>query len=450
MMMAFARQSATEHAHKEFSGERLLNCYARPHPEQGAGPFIIEWSPGLTQFATLETGFPVRAVCAVKGLVYAACGGKLWQISPSGVSAQIGVIPDDQNTQIVGNGVEIAVAAGDQYFVWDGATLAAVSPEAFTGARGIATIDGYVLIFEAGGQRFAITGILDASSIDPLDFASAESAPDDIVAVMVDHSEVWLFGADSSEIWTNTGAADFPFQRSYGGIIERGCAFPRSVAKEDNRVFWVDDRRFVSAASGASPQVISTPAVAATLEGLGAGADVRGFAWTWKNSTFYALRVPGRPAWIYDASTGLWHERSTGLDERPWIATCKARAGERQIFGGADGRLFTLGGLTDGGAVIERSGMSLPVIRRGEKFTISRTDLDFRTGAGDVGRDAQVMMQATRDGRNWGRERWRSLGRVGEYRRLVSWHGWGQARQFGFRWRITDPIDAALYGARVE
>jgi hypothetical protein len=73
--------------------------------------------------------------------------------------------------------------------------------------------------------------------------------------------------------------------------------------------------------------------------------------------------------------------------------------------------------------------------------------LNFRTGATDIGRDAMVSLQCSKDGRVWGLERWRPLGRSGQYDRLVRWHGFGQARQFQFRWRITDPIEGALYGA---
>ena len=449
MNILFARQSAA--GDPSYSGERLLNCYAQPDPDRGVGPFIIQWSPGLTNLVTLAAGHPVRAVYSETGTTYAACNGKLWGIT-AGEATALGNIIDDDDTTITGNGFDVAIAAGGAYYVWNKAskTLTTPDPGALGGVRSVASLDNYVILTEPNSQKFQIAGPGNAATLNALDFASAESAPDYLVRAQTNYSELWLFGTRNTEIWANTGNADFPFQRISGGVIERGCAFAGSVVTDDNSIFWVGDDRMVYRAQGYQPVVISTPYVHGILKGLAADADVRGFAWSWLNHKHYVLRLPGAPALVYDSATNSWHERSTGEDHGAFKGTCACRCGGQTIVGGADGAVYTLGGVTDGGDVICREGVSIPIHQERQRITLNELQLHFQTGDTDIARDAQVMVQVSKDGRTWGNERWRPLGRAGQYDRLVRLHGLGQARQFQIRWRITDPIDAALYGATVQ
>jgi len=449
MRLMFARQTATGFEHAEFSGERLVNWYLQPHPDQGGAPAILAPSPGLTLFSTLSLGDPVRAIHVQHSVAYAACGGELWQVTAAGVATSLGWIGDDQNTTVTGNGSDVAVASGGLYFVWDGATLQNTSPGAFTDAGSVTRLDNYVIISELNGQRFSYSALGDASDVDALDFASAESAPDDVVRVLADHSELWFFGTRSTEVWGNGGNPDLPFQRISGGVIERGCAFPNAVGKDDNSVFWVGDDRLVYRAQGYTPTVISPPWVSERLEALADSADVQGFPISWRGAKQYVLRLPSDRSLVFDAATGLWHERDSGTEGGPWLGRCADRMGAATLVGGNDGRIYTLGGLTDGGTTIVREAVSLPVMSRGERITVSNVAVQFRTGATDIGREAQVMMQCSVDGRTWGRERWRTLGGIGNYRKRASWSGFGVGRQFQFRVRISDPIETALYGAEI-
>ena len=449
MNILFARQSAA--GDPSYSGERLINCYAQPDPDRGVGPFVIQWSPGLTDGLTISAGNPVRALYAERGEIYAACGGQLWKIVGT-TRTSVGAISDDEETTIAGNGFDIACVAGGEYFVYKKNTGNFSKPSigALTSARSVTTIDNYIVLTETNSQKFQITGLADATSLNALDFASAESAPDYLVRAQANYSELWLFGTRNTEIWSNTGNADFPFQRISGGVIERGCAFPGSVVTDDNSIFWVGDDRLVYRAQGYQPVVISTPYVQEVLAGVEPGANVQAFAYSWKNHKHYLLNIPGRAALVYDSATSLWHERSTGEGHSSHLGVCACRCGSTYRVGGADGVIYELGGVTDGGQVIAREGVSIPIQQARRRLRLSGVQLHFETGATDVGRDAQVMLQTSRDGRTWGPERWRSLGRAGQYDRLVRWWGLGMARQHQIRWRITDPVDAALYGATAE
>ena len=80
------------------------------------------------------------------------------------------------------------------------------------------------------------SALLDGTDYDALDFTSAESKADNLVAVFSDHSELWAFGTDTIEIYYNTGGTAFPFSRINQALIERGCIGKYCIAKEDNTV----------------------------------------------------------------------------------------------------------------------------------------------------------------------------------------------------------------------
>lgn len=60
------------------------------------------------------------------------------------------------------------------------------------------------------------------TTIDPLDFATAERAPDPIFQVRVFVDQFWLPGANTTEVWYFTGNFDSPVARLQGVTFDRG------------------------------------------------------------------------------------------------------------------------------------------------------------------------------------------------------------------------------------
>lgn len=444
MNLLFARQSAAQEP--EYSGERLIGMFPQVHPDRGNGQLILAPSPGYEVEYELASRRPVRALYAEQGELYAASAGQLWR-----GSKPVGSIPDNVSW-ISGNGREIVVVADGAYYVYNKTTgaLEQVALTVFDQASSVTMLDSYIILTERDGQRFCISALNEATVLDALDFAAAESASDKLVRAYADHSELWLFGETSIEIWQNTGNNDFPFQRVSGGRLERGCAYAGSVASDDNTVFWIGNNRLVYRARGYTPEVISTPYVAKVLASLSKDANVSAFTYVFNNSTFYVIRLPDRPALVFDASTGLWHERSTNAEYGPWFATDATAMNGKIYIGTGVGQICTLGGLTDGGALLMREATSIPLSDQRRRFSLDEVQLHFRTGQTDIGRDAMVAVQHSTNGREWKPARWRSLGGVGEYDRLIRCSRMGMGRQHQIRWRITDPIDVSLYGAAVR
>lgn len=446
MLLTFARQSAGTPETLEYSGERLLNWYPRPWPDGGRGAVALLPSPGLTRHVLLSSGRPVRAIVTANGGVFAVCGGHLWRVVGSTVTA-VGSIVDTPDTTIAADGVNVSVAAGGEYYVWNGTTLSTPSSGAFDQVGSVTEIDGYTVLSELGGQKFSVSGIRDAASIDALDFASAEGSPDHLVRVFADHSELILFGTRSTEIWQNSGNPDFPFTRLAGGKLNRGCLFPRSVVSEDNSVWWVGDDRVIYRMVGYTPTRVSTHAVERALRDYSETADIRAMTLTYDGAKWFVLWFPDRPAWVFDAASGMWHERGTN---GPWLATCAASGDGLTTLGGSDGWLYRLGGLTDGPHAILREAVSLPVVAP-DRLSMHEVEVCFRTGAEDINRPALASLEISRDGgRTWGPERWRSMGRLGNYDRRTRWQQLGHGRTFQARVRVTDPVSASIWGVQVR
>lgn len=86
--------------------------------------------------------------------------------------------------------------------------------------------------------------------IDPLDFATAERAPDPISEVVVFGDNFWLPGDNTTEVWRFTGNEDSPVLRMQGVIFDRG-AWPGTAVQVHESMIIVDQIGGVFQISGA-------------------------------------------------------------------------------------------------------------------------------------------------------------------------------------------------------
>lgn len=99
------------------------------------------------------------------------------------------------------------------------------------------------------------------TTIDPLDFATAERAPDPISEVVVFGDQFWLPGANTTEPWYFTGNEDSPVLRVQGVVFDRG-AWPGTAVQVHESMIIVDNSGGVFQISGAgAPKKISRPDV---------------------------------------------------------------------------------------------------------------------------------------------------------------------------------------------
>jgi hypothetical protein len=486
------------------ASNRMVNLFPEVIPEGGKEPGFLNRAPGLRKLATIGTG-PIRGMWKLGSYAYVVSGDELYKIDTSYTATLLGGISGTGPVSMADNGTQLFIAANPAGYIYNSSTdvFQQITDPDYPGAVKVGYLDGYFVFNEPNSQRLWITSLLDGLAIDPLEFASAEGNPDDIVSLIIDHREVWIFGADSVEVWYDSGATDFPLQRIQGAYNEIGCAAPYSVAKLDNGLFWLGaDARgqgIVYRANGYTGQRVSTHAIEYAIAQYGDISDAIGYTYQQEGHAFYVLVFPTANAtWVYDVSTSAWHERASFVNGsfRRHRGNCQLSFNNEIIVGDFnDGRIYALDLYTYRDDDLEqrwlRSWRALPTGQNNLKRTNQHNlQLDCETGVGLNGLDAddiaylvteagdfittelgspiilesgsilatqgvdpQVMLRWSDDGgHTWSNEYWRSMGRIGEYGTRVIWRRLGMTTKLRDRvYEVsgTDAVKIAIMGAEL-
>jgi len=404
---------------------------------------------------------------------------------------------------IADNGTQVFFACNGPSYIFNKSTqtFKQITDPDFPGAVTVGYLDGYFVFNEPNSQRIWVTALLDGSSVDPLDFASAEGSPDGLVAVNVDHREAWLFGTDSVEVWYDVGGTDFPLQRIQGAFNEIGCVAAFSIAKLDNSLYWLGtDARgqgIVYKANGYTGQRVSTHAIEYAIAQYGNISDALAYTYQQEGHGFYVLTFPSANAtWVYDAATQAWHERA-GLVNGQFTrhrSNCQCNFGGNTVVGDFEnGNIYTfdLDVYADNGQEQKwlRSWRALPTGQNNLKRTAHHSlQLDAETGVGlnglTIGENVyltteagnplitennefilssigaiptqppQAMLRWSDDGgHTWSNEHWTSMGRIGEYGHRTIWRRLGMTlklRDRVYEVSGTDPVKIAIVGAELQ
>ena len=481
------------------AANRCVNLFPEVVPEGGKEPAFLQRCPGLELVAIVGAG-PIRGMWKFGDFLYVASGGKLYRVDGNYAITELGLINGSGPVSMADNGVQLFVACNPDAFIYNANTgvFSQVTDPDFPGAVSVGYLDSYFVFNEPNSQRVWVTALLDGLSVDPLDFASAEGNPDDIVSLIVDHREVWLFGNNTIEVWYNAGVADFPLARIEGAFMETGCLAPYSVAKLDNSVFWLgSDARgngIVYRNQGYNGQRISTHAVEWQIQQYAVLNDAIGYSYQQDGHSFYVLVFPTAQAtWVFDVSTGLWHERAywDGVQYLRHRSNCQANFNGQVLVGDWETGFiyaFSQDTYNDNGQAQRwlRSWRALPTGQNTLKRTAHHTlqlDCESGVGAGTVstfflltensvnlttesglqlvtslvsltdGANPQVMLRWSDDGgHTYSNEHWVSIGKIGEYYRRAIWRRLGMTlklRDRVYEVSGTDPVKIAIMGAEL-
>jgi hypothetical protein len=450
--------------------QRTLNCYVEMDNASPRAPLALYGTPGTVRKLTFPTA-PVRFGVVEGGYSWWVAGNMVYRVDSSYQQLALGQLSTSAGeVGMVSNGEQILIVDGKFGWLVDvvASTLTQITDDAFpNGVTRASYQDGFFLVTGDGSGKFYINQTpYDGSAWNGLDFASAEGSPDNTISVISDHREVWLFGELSAEVWSNTGNADFPFQRAGNVFIEHGCAAAGTVAKADNTVFWLgaDDKGagIVWRADGYTPQRISTHAIEHAVNGYSTISDATAFTYQQDGHIFYVLTFPSAgTTWCYDAATQLWHERAwrdpnTGQLLR-WRPNCHVYANGDHLVGDFEnGNVYALDleTFTDDGAPIlrlRRTGTSEALQQR---MFYSVLQIDMETGVGlasGQGAAPLLMLRYSNDGgHTWSTERATTLGRAGQYGARAKFNRLGSGRNRMWEISMTDPVKFAVLGAVID
>jgi hypothetical protein len=479
---------------------RMVNLFPEIVPEGGKEPAFLQRAPGLTRMTIAGDG-PVRGMWQFGNYGYAVSGNTLFQIDSNWNAIAKGTVAGTGPVNMADNGVQLFIAANPQGYIYNAQTnvFQQITDPDFPGAVTVGYIDGYFVFNEPNSQKFWVTQLLDGTSIDPLEFSSAEGNPDNVVAIFVDHREVWVYGTNSTEVWYDAGLLDFPLARIQGAFNELGCAAPYSIAKMDNQIYWLGrDARgqgMVYRAAGYIGQRVSTHAIEWQMQEYADLSDAVGYTYQQDGHSFYVLNFPtANTTWVFDVATGAWHERASFQN-----GDFNRHRGNSQMFFNAtnvvgdyqNGKIYKLDlefyADDDQPQKWLRSWRALPTGANNLTRTIQHSmQLDCETGVGLDGQqseigllqaenndflvtedgdyiaidysivqgsDPQVMLRFSDDGgHNWSNEHWKPMGRIGEYGKRTIWRRLGatmKIRDRVYEVSGTDPVRIYIMGAEL-
>lgn len=452
--------------------QRCLNWYPEGVPGETKGKIILKQRSGQKLFATV-TGANRKIFATSKDRLFSVNGNKLTEISPSGTLTERGTISTlSGNVDMADNGDELVIVDGTNGYIFNLQvnSLSVIADADFPDTATHVTFqDGYIIVNDPASSpsgEFFISGIRDAVNWGGLDFGNAEGSPDSINALISTGRELWLWGPKSTEVWYDSGAAAFPFQRIDGTFSEIGCFAPFSVCRMETNVFWLggDDQGFgqLFTNQGYRPMRISTHAVEQEWVTYPNIQDAVGFCYQEGGHPFYVITfVEADRTWSYDTSTGLWHELAftdfdTNTDRAYRGASHAFFSGKNYTADPNTGNIYEIDPetVTDDGNKIKRLRNSPHIWQGLERVFYHAFQVDMETGAGNTlepGQNPQAMLRWSNDGGHvFSNQLFTDIGKKGKYRTRVKYNRLGAARDRIFEFTVTDPVKATLLNAHIK
>ena len=374
---------------------------------------------------------------------------------------------------------------------------------AFSGANTVDIIDNYFVYNNPTTQQWGSSDLLSPISLNT-SYSLKDGAPDDLVALIVDHREVYLMGEISSEVWTDVGTVPFPFQRIPGTSTQHGIAAPFSLARLGNSFAYVSrnsrGQAQIMQMQGYLPQRISTHAVENTLTNQYINDAV---SWTYQlegHEVFVVSFPTLNLTWAYDATTQMWHKWLYTADDSTYQRhrgnCCAVFQGLVIVGDYANGKLYELDKMnyTDDGQNVRRLRRAPHLVTEFQRQYFDELQIQFQPGVGTTGLSApfgryiqnpyyippdgtltigaldtvylsdlatinqntpttypQAMLRWSSDGGStWSNEHWTGVGQLGKYKNRAIWRRLGTARDRIFEVVVTDPVNFVIISANLK
>ena len=398
------------------SAQQCTNFYPNIAQAPALNQETLFGTPGLTQVASASDISNCRGAHEMNGVPYFVIDGKLYSMSTSYALTDHGQINGSGRVSMADNGTQMLVLVpGGNGFIYNHVTdtFAQITDPDFT-ANGnpqqVVYIDGYFCL-TTDSKKFIVSALNDGLSYNALDFGTAESDPDEIVAPIVFKNQLFIGGSQTIEAFQNIGGADFPFQRT-GLFLSKGISSPFSIQSiQDTFVFvgaGANESPAIWAFAGNEVQKISTTAIDKELSALTDAqiSEIYSWAYAEKGAYFVGFALPGTTL-VYDTISKRWHERKSFVDGAlgAYRVTALVRA-YNQIWAGdlVDGRVGLLDQetYTEYGEVIQRTIVTQPFQNNMESFVVPELELTVESGVGNsASRDPMVGLERSRDGKTW-------------------------------------------------
>lgn len=445
----------------------LQNMYAETRPAGEKSMLVAYGTPGENLFIDLgATPFRGGIESEPGNVAYAVHRGTMYEINNAGVTINRGtLLTTTGRVSLAHNGTQVMIVDGTAGYIYNTATtvFAQITDGDFPiNPTTVTFLAGRFVVSFFASSRFYESDLYNGLSWDALRFANAETSPDPIVSIWSSNGQLIPLGDLTTEYWGLSGTLDFSYAPLQGTATEWGLAARWSIAKFDNTfAFLVKNRMgqvMVAKLSGYLPEKISTPDLDAIINGYAATSDATAYSYMLGGHPMYVITFPSAgKSWLYDGSTGFWSPLKSFGNTRHNGEFALTLLGRTLVADADDGKLYELAAtaLTDNGASIEREIVGETIANPDGSFIeVDCLRVDMEVGVGltvGQGSNPQIGLSISRDnGKTWGPQMWRDMGKIGEYKTRVEWRRLGSPRYFTPKITVTDPVPVVFVSACIN
>jgi hypothetical protein len=460
--------------------EECVNLYVENAiSETSLVPYYYISIPGLKLFSQKSSTKVSRGIFRTSNnRLFSVNGNELVEILSTGQKLTRGTIGTYSGTvSFADNTHQLCFVDGQSGYILDFASndFSQIDSETFqNGATHVTCIDTYFIVNRPNSIYYNWSKPNNGLTWDPLDFASKEGMPDDIVALKECSNQLWVFGNYSTEVHYDTADTSTQvWQRYEGAVIDIGCAAKYSVARLENHIFWVGSDKTGNIAvwtnDGLQPAKISTRGIEQLIiheVGQQNVSNCIGFTYSQAGHIFYLLTFPNSDLTIaFDITTKTWHRRSsldsTGKDVK-WRAQYSTFVFGKNLFADnssdalyeADVEYY-VNDLPEGGTAAIKRVRTSPVIQANRKRVRHNSlQLIFEQGVGlndntalGFGITPKCLLYTSDDsGISYSNVREAELGKIGEYEFRTRFLCLGHSRSRVYKIVVTDPVKVIFIG----
>jgi hypothetical protein len=357
------------------------------------------------------------------------------------------------------NGIDLIVVDGVTGYVVNllSNTITTVTDTNFPfGCTTIGYINERYVAETPNSRIFTCSAQLDGTSWTPYLFATKEDYSDNIQAVDVHNGLIVLWGQTKSiEFWQDIGLFPLPYQKVVGATQTWGLAAKYSRVVLDGMLHFLgqgpDGGVQVMRLEGVTPVRISTDDVDDAMRRFAVYSDAISLTYTVNGHSFLQMTFPAaNRSFLFDSHTRVWSEAQTGLGVTGrHYGHLGVSFNSKNYFSDTSNGIiyqFDLDTYTDNGVQILREICTRHVRNAGNELSMHDLYLDMEVGVGNTAApNPQVSVAVSRDGgKNFGSEKIRSIGAVGQYLKRVYFSRLGSGKDFVFRIRMSDPVKFVL------